>query len=317
MTQLSISPGDLSLYSQYRKPEISSLYELSPELMGAVEVAIALNQPLLLTGEPGTGKTSLAEKVAADLHIISNGLFRREPYRFYAKSNSTFTDLFYNYDAIGHFYDANLKKEFKPQLKDYIQLNALGSAIAAGMEPAERSQIPARNLPGSSEPRNSVVLIDEIDKAPRDFPNDLLHELENYSFSIRESGLTQYTKRPENAILVILTSNGEKEFPAAFLRRCIYFKIEFPSNDLLKKILENHRLAIQSPDVQDLLIGKFLEIRAVCKNKKPSTAELVSWVRLLMQKNIDFRNSKVLLATLPVLVKDSEDAKDVQKKWIL
>lgn len=307
MSDLNISKEKLEEYSGYKNPNTAFVYEMPPGLSDAIEVAISLNQPLLITGEPGTGKTSLAEKVAFELSHITGGKFRKEPYRFNTKSSSIFSDLFYTYDAMSHFYNANVKKDDNLQIKDFIELNALGIAIVASMNSDERMKIPARNIPSNPEPISSVVLIDEIDKAPREFPNDLLNELENFCFTIKEAGAKQYQKSENSKIIVILTSNNEKDFPEPFLRRCIYFNIDFPSNDLLRKILEKHLLLRSLYGKEELILEYFSDLRNICQYKKPSTAELIAWCKVIAQKRTDLYDKKAILETLPAIIKHRDD----------
>ena len=220
-------------------------YILEEALQKAVEVAITFNQPLLLTGEPGTGKTLLADKVAYMLHNqtkdAENGTlkFAKTPLRFNTKTTSTARDLFYIYDAIGHFQRANLKEDGKQKsVKDFIELQALGKAIALANPKTQYKQLFKWDAP--PEAYSSVVLVDEIDKAPRDFTNDILNEIERQEFFIKEQDNTRLAMGDDNPqrILTIMTSNSEKNLPDAFLRRCVFYHIDFPSPEKLQKILK-------------------------------------------------------------------------------
>ncbi|MEM9986791.1 MAG: AAA family ATPase, partial [Bacteroidota bacterium] len=161
-------------------------YVLTKKLADAVEVALALEQPLLITGEPGTGKTGLAYRIAHDLHEASQGNFAEKPLTFVTQTTSVAQDLFYYYDALSHFHDANLKtadQSAAPQVANYIELRALGKAIAL-TNPAQAQTYfhSPEDQALAQKTQNHVVLIDEIDKAPRDFPNNLLDQLVGYRF---------------------------------------------------------------------------------------------------------------------------------------
>ncbi|MFK7908957.1 MAG: AAA family ATPase, partial [Chitinophagales bacterium] len=252
-----------------------------------VNVALAPGQPLLLTGEPGTGKTQLASSIAHQLGISL--------LKFYTKTTSTARDLFYRYDSLRHFHDAQLKEKNKVNTGDYIELNALGQAIV------------------NSHDMRSIVLIDEIDKAPRDFPNDVLNELENMAFRIRETG-KEYQTKEGNRPIVIITSNSEKNLPDAFLRRCIFYHIPFPNADLLKRIV-NSRVALNEQfqnEMLDTAIEHFEDLRAKKLRKKPATAELLSWIHVLNSLNISPDASlpdeiKKLKMTYTILAKNQDD----------
>ena len=315
MDSLTLLDTTLALRQRTDAAANAFTYELSPGLNNAVEVALALNQPLLLTGEPGTGKSSLADKVAYDLHRLTNGRFNKAAYKFSTKSSSKSADLFYTYDALGHYYDVNLKKEQKPDIGQYIELNALGSAIVAGMDASQRKKVPARNVPTDGSPPNSVVLIDEIDKASADFPNDLLNEIEHNCFSIKEAGGSVYQVAPDHTLLVILTSNGERELPEPFLRRCVFFHIDFPNDDLLQLILHRHAMADQLGNKMATILEYFHELREICQYKKPATAELLAWCRIILHKKMAVGSRYNLLETLPVVVKHRSDLEAVRSKW--
>lgn len=318
----NLSNTELKRYTSYRKPNEHQVYILSDELKDAVKVAIMLQQPLLITGEPGTGKTALAYKVAAELHRISGGMYREQPYFFTTKSNSSANDLFYTYDAISHFFDANISKGLAavPDPANtggtwkYITLQAFGKAIISSMPEAERTNVKAANINeiSRSDARNAVVLIDEIDKASRDFPNDILNEIDKYRFSIKETGFTTYEKAEGAHILLIMTSNSEKALPEPFLRRCVFYHIPFPSAEQLKNILGEHRKFFTEP-ASDKLISwaseKFIALREVCKEKKPATAELISWLRYLAENkfNPDQPDERIVKGSLSTVIKNSDD----------
>jgi MoxR-like ATPase len=293
-------------------------YLLSEELKNAVKVAITLGQPLLVTGEPGTGKTQLAYKVAYDLSR-DNPNFYEKPFVFNTKTTSTATDLFYLYDAIRHFHDANIRKttgEKIPNVSNYIKLQALGKAIALSNEKEiERNEFIQTSAAG---PKSSVVLIDEIDKAPRDFPNDILDEIEKFQFEIKEAENYKITKGESQRIIVIMTSNSEKNLPDAFLRRCVFYHIPFPGKEELFKIVQSHLGEDSEYAKDDELIKHFQKIREILTKKKPATAELIAWLRILELKNfildgkVDFDNltteqKKILMISYLVLAKTKED----------
>ena len=215
------TPTDLpvSLLSTLFRPEN---YIADDGLVDAVNVALMLRQPLMVTGEPGTGKTMLASSIAWEL-----GLDR--PLVFETKSTSTARDLFYTYDTLGRFTAKELStKAGAPQ--DYVTFNALGEAIIRSSDPADLEEIlpSAYSHPG---PRRSVVLIDEVEKAPRDFPNDILNEIERLYFRIPELGNRRIDANPGYDPVVVMTNNSEKSLPDAFLRRYIFFNIPFPSGE--------------------------------------------------------------------------------------
>jgi MoxR-like ATPase len=293
-------------------------YLLTEELKSAVKVAITLGQPLLITGEPGTGKTQLAYKVAYDLSR-DNPEFYETPFVFNTKTTSTATDLFYLYDAIRHFHDANIRKttgEEIPHISNYIKLQALGKAIALSNEKEiERKEFIQTSAAG---PKSSVVLIDEIDKAPRDFPNDILDEIEKFQFEIKEAENYKITKGESQRIIVIMTSNSEKNLPDAFLRRCVFYHIPFPGKEELFKIVQSHLGEDSEYAKDDELIKHFQKIREILTKKKPATAELIAWLRILELKNfildgkVDFDNlttkqKKILMISYLVLAKTKED----------
>ena len=279
----------------------ASLYIPSAALANAVNVAISLNMPLLVTGEPGTGKTLLAHHIA--------WTFGLETHVFNTQTNSVVKDLFYYYDALAHFQSVQIAREPSPPIdiaERFITLRALGKAIV--------------------EPQRSVVLIDEIDKAPRDFPNNLLSTLTDLSFSIPETG-QHYAVSPEQRPIVILTSNSEKKLPDAFLRRVVYFHIPFPSQDQLRHILEVRTSGFKKDELH-VLIEHFKSIRGGIRlSKPPTTAELLAWVTALHAMDfpiyklqdiisLDAGEKEQLQTSYTILVKSREDmAAITQKLW--
>ncbi len=286
-------------------------------LVDAVNVALLLGQPLLLSGEPGTGKTQLAYSLAYQLGL-------EPPLKFETKSTSTARDLFYFYDALSHFRAIQTQPAGTviDPLK-YFTFNALGTAILL-TQPAEQIQ-PFLPLAETNyrEPRRSIVLIDEIDKAPRDFPNDILNEVENLYFRIPELENRLIQAGPQFSPILVLTSNSEKHLPDAFLRRCIYYHISFPDRERLVKIVETRlgeNLKQGSPFLNDAL-DIFAQLRQASLRKKPATAELLNWLQVLRDM---FKEEENPLATRPAdrvketlssLVKTRED-QEMAEKWL-
>lgn len=290
-------------------------YIPSPGMHYALEGARKLRQPLLLTGEPGTGKT-LSAKWALKYLQEKYGNFHPEVLIFNTKTSSAANDLFYQYDALAHFQAANLHKK-ESEAEDFIELRALGKAIAMSGPKAEYAKLFKKGeMP--EKPLSTVVLIDEIDKAPRDFTNDILDEIDNQRFFLRERGLL-FEKGAEAEIVVIMTSNSEKNLPDAFLRRCAFFHIDFPKGERLRKIVEANIGGVKpaTEAAFSQLMEFFEEVRKNSVRKKPATAELIGWLKLLelndyFKKNETERRD-MLEYNLSFLVKTREDLEAIRK----
>jgi MoxR-like ATPase len=259
------------------------------DLVAAAQVAMVLGQPLLLTGEPGTGKSTFAQHVARTLapHFFAaagTGNPGAYPlYVFETKSTSVATDLFYRFDNMGRFHATH------DNPIHYIAFEALGQAI---LESLPRSAV-ADLLTAQSDhrgPRRSIVLIDEIDKAPRDFPNDLLNEIEQMFFRIPElpikdgKSVRTVSAAPALRPVVILTSNSEKNLPAPFLRRCVFHHIRFPDRSNAKRLrsIIHANLAGGSSVLSESAIDFFYSVREdLVLDKLPTTSELIQWIRIL------------------------------------
>lgn len=257
-------------------------YEADEGLVDACNVALLLGQPLLLTGEPGTGKTEFASSLSWELRWGTPEDYK--PLKFETRSNSSARDLFYTYDALRRFQDAQSGIRAENALR-YLQYGPLGTAI---LRTRDRDSVASLLPPGFVHPgpQRVVVLIDEVDKAPRDFPNDVLNELERMYFRIPELGDADVHADEAHWPVVILTSNSEKDLPEAFLRRCVYYDIPFPDEQRLRKIV-NQRLRAPGSDTAppakpfvDDALDVLSQLRAPSAGlrKKPATAELLGWM---------------------------------------
>jgi MoxR-like ATPase len=237
------------------KFESTESYIVTEELGLAVNAAVTLQRPLLIKGEPGTGKTLLAEQVAES--------FGTELLTWHIKSTTKAQQGLYEYDAVSRLRDSQLGDERVKHIKNYIRKGKLWEAF-------ERDE-------------RVVLLIDEIDKADIEFPNDLLQELDRMEFFVYETGETIKAKhRP----IVIITSNNEKELPDAFLRRCFFHYIDFPDRETMQAIVDVHFPAVKQDLVKEAL-EIFFDVRKVPgMKKKPSTSELIDWLKLLMADDI-------------------------------
>ncbi len=299
-------------------------YKPSRELLAAINIALFLQRPLLLSGDPGTGKTDCANFVARRLNFLYPHLFSTAtPFRFDTKSGSQSTDLFYSYDAVSHFGDkTNRVKE------SFISFNAVGIALLGSNQPSQEYNKFVNYDKEVFQKRtafSSVVLIDEIDKAPRDFPNDLLAELEKppFKFGIKEIPGFNVVQDPAFPILFIITSNNEKGLPDAFLRRCVFHHISFPGNKELLEIVKSHLK--KNSEHFETVIKKFTELRQTNLVKKPSTSELIDWIACLQQKGLltssiaDWRNAdddfkKNLIDTLGIITKSKADFETLRRE---
>ncbi|RMH18995.1 MAG: MoxR family ATPase [Acidobacteria bacterium] len=260
-------------------------YLASAELRDAVNVAIALERPLLIRGEPGTGKTMLAEAIAEDLGL--------ELLTWNVKSTSKARDGLYVYDTVQRLNDARFGDRDVSDIRRYIKLGPLGRAF--------------------SEPRRVVLLIDEIDKADMEFPNDLLHELDRMSFMIDETGETVTArKRP----IVVITSNNEKELPDAFLRRCVFHYIAFPDEELMADIVRVHHPDLEAALLRQVLIAFYWLRDQPEVRKRPSTSELIDWIAALRQAGIAAERMEEELPFLGVLLKREQDFEAVNQRQV-
>ncbi len=254
-------------------------YLTDPALEAAVNAALALERPLLVKGEPGTGKTLLAQAIADALSL--------ELIHWGVKSTTRAQDGLYVYDTVQRLYDARFGDGGPDAVKDirrYIKRGPLGRALASD--------------------ERVVLLIDEVDKADIEFPNDLLHEIDRMRFFIQETNEEVVAKqRP----VVVITSNNEKELPDAFLRRCVFHFIDFPEPELMKRIVRVHH-----PDLDDALvdqaIGAFFDVRGVPRlRKRPSTSELIDWISVLAKVGVSVERIKSELPFAGVLLKKEQD----------
>ena len=230
-------------------------YVATEDLMMAVNAAITLERPLLIKGEPGTGKTLLAQEVAQSLG--------RPLFEWHVKSTTKANHGLYEYDAVARLRDSQLGEERVKDIRNYITKGKLWEAF--------ESEVPA------------VLLIDEIDKADIEFPNDLLQELDRMEFYVHETHETvKATLRPS----VFITSNNEKELPDAFLRRCFFHYIRFPEAETMERIVKVHFPGLKGKLLREAL-EVFFEIREVAGvKKKPSTSELLDWIKLLLAEDV-------------------------------
>ncbi len=254
----------------------SADYIVSDDLRNCVNIAIALQKPLLIKGEPGTGKTMLAQSIADSLEkqlIIWN-----------IKSTTKAQEGLYVYDTVQRLYDSQFGEGDVANIKKYIKLGKMGEAFIS--------------------PEPVVLLIDEIDKADLEFPNDLLWELDQMSFYIPE---TRETVAAIHRPIVVITSNAEKELPDAFLRRCIFHYIEFPDPEGMERII-----AVHHPNLERKLLEQAMETFYMLRNvpniqKKPSTSELIDWLQALVVGGISPNRIKQEIPFLGVLLKKNED----------
>ncbi len=263
-------------------------YVATEDLQMAVNAAVTLQRPLLIKGEPGTGKTMLAEEVAEALGL------RLIPWHI--KSTTKAQQGLYEYDAVSRLRDSQLGDNRVQDIANYIKPGKLWEAFAA------EEQV--------------VLLIDEIDKADIEFPNDLLLELDRMEFHVYETG---ETVRAQLRPVVIITSNNEKELPDAFLRRCFFHFIKFPERDTMAQIVAVHFPEIQKKLVQEAL-DIFFEVRKVPGlKKKPSTSELIDWLKLLLSDNIPDQSlaerdpTKVIPPLYGALLKNEQDVHLLEK----
>ncbi len=254
----------------------SSTYVVSRELMNSVNVAVALQKPLLIKGEPGTGKTMLAEAIAEsmDMELIIWNI----------KSTTKAQEGLYVYDTVQRLYDSQFGEGDVSDIKKYIKLGKLGEAFTAE--------------------KQVVMLIDEIDKADLEVPNDLLWELDKMEYHIPE---TKETIKAKHRPIVIITSNAEKELPDAFLRRCIFHYIEFPTEEKMEEIVRVHY-----PDIESKLLANAMEAFYWIRNmkdiqKKPSTSELLDWLQALVLSGVSVDRIKTEIPYVGVLLKKNQD----------
>ena len=259
-------------------------YVASEELLRAANIAMVLQKPLLIKGEPGTGKTMLAQAIAqaAGKRLLIWNI----------KSTTKAQDGLDVYDVVQRLYASQFGGAGVDDIKKYVKLGKLGDAFTADEQ--------------------VVLLIDEIDKADLEFPNDLLWELDRMEFHIPETGETITAKhRP----IVIITSNAEKELPDAFLRRCIFHYIEFPGRDLMAQIVRVHHPDLDE-NLLDQVLTAFYKIRNLPQiKKKPSTSEIIDWIQALVHGGVDPSRVVKEVPYLGVLLKKNEDMDALRRSW--
>ena len=263
-------------------------YLTDPALEAAVRCSLVLEKPLLVRGEPGTGKTLLAEAIAQALKL--------DLITWHVKSTTRAQDGLYHYDTVQRLYDSRFGDHDVRDIREYIHMGPVGKAFQSD--------------------KRVVLLIDEIDKADIEFPNDLLHELDKMRFVVTETGDEVAAK---NRPIVVITSNAEKELPDAFLRRCVFHFIDFPDVALMRQIVEVHH-----PDVNDQLLTQaldtFYQVRELDNLRKPpSTSELVDWVTMLVAASPGSQLDKELalgseLPYLGTLLKKEQDLESLRNR---